>query len=405
MSAIRILHASDIHLGSVPKRRSLIDRALVTKKLVNDLLSSLKSALLTGELTNLKQTFKGTFSNQSIALLEQVEEMVENDQRALLNEKIDQILSGLASSEDALFRDFIADMVRKITFATSYHPLALDSLVNFAQSQDDLRAIVLSGDIATTGFEHDLLRAKEFLEGSGGSTGPFAASEPVLSNLTIPVWILPGNHDRFTYSANEWLFSPGGTLFEQILSKHWTGRVKCYTPPLRDSKDALSVLMLGADFSLKQSDDSTHPHRFNKLAQGKIYEEILDELETETVSQQERERHEFPTHQVVTLWAVHFPPFFPDIPTSKGLLKEVDLTSTAEKLNVDAILAGHTHVAKDYPATPRVRILCAGSPTQYDSTPKHCQIVSVSKTTSHSKPSIDVTNYEWDKENVTFQQT
>lgn len=401
MPAINVLHASDIHLAKVPQRRSILDRASVTKKVMNDLLGRLKGHLLSGELTNLKEALKGTFSEASIALLETTQTLTDREQRDQLNRKIDQVLYGLVLSDDPIFRDFIADITRKVSFATSYNPLALDSLVNFILSQDNLRAVMLSGDIATTGFEHDLRKAKEFLEGTDTPANPLA-SDSTLGNLSIPVWILPGNHDRYTYTGKEWFFSPGGTLFNQILNKHWAGRVKSYIP-LRDTQEALSVLILAADFNLQKSEDSTLPHRFNKLAQGKVYEEILEELEKETKEQKQKERNEFPHHQLVVLWALHFPPFFPGLGTAKSLLKAEDLIDKAEDLKVNALLAGHTHEAEDYYALDRVRVLCAGTPTQHDSATKHCQIISVSRGASGGTPSISLTEYEWDKENVTFK--
>ena len=204
MSPIRILHASDIHLAKQARQRSIPDQASIARNVVKNFLKDLKKDLLSADLTSLKETFAGVLSKGNIALLEKIQTFANKDE---LNAKIDDTLQKLALSEDALFRDFIAEISRTVGFASSYHPLALDSLVNFAQSQSDLNAVILSGDIATTGFEHDLQKAKEFLDGP--TSGRFAASQSV-SNLGIPVWILPGNHDRYTYTGREWFFSPGG---------------------------------------------------------------------------------------------------------------------------------------------------------------------------------------------------
>lgn len=396
MSPIRILHASDIHLARRPLRQSLLDQASITTNLVKEFLTDLKKHLLSGDLTNLTETFAGILSGRNIALLQRSQNVAN---RAELNAKIDRALERLALSEDPFFRDFIAEITRTVGFATSYHPLALDSFVNFVRSRNDLHAVILSGDIATTGFEHDLLKAKEFLDGP--KPGAFAAGQSVLSNIGIPVWILPGNHDRYTYTGQEWFFSPGGPLFDQILSNHWSGKVKAY-PPLRDPDERVSVLVIAADFGLQRSSDSTRLYRFNKLAQGRVYEEVLGTLETETWSQQEKEGSEFPEHELVTLWAVHFPPFFEGISRAKSLLQAKNLVSKAEELKALALLAGHTHIARDYPATPHVRVLCAGTATQNDSARKHCQIISVKRSSGDSSP-IDLTHYEWDRDNVTFR--
>jgi len=396
MSGIRILHASDIHLAKRPLQRSILDQAQTTTNVVKNFFKGLHKNLLSGNLRNLKETFAGILSDRNIALLEKSQNFADNND---LKAKIDLALDKLALSHDPFFRDFIAEITRIVGFATSYHPLALDSLVNFVLSQSDLNAVILSGDIATTGFEHDLLKAKEFLDGP--NPGTFAAGISALANIGIPVWVLPGNHDRYTYTGREWFFSPGGPLFDQILSNHWSGKVKVYRP-LRNFYERLSVLVVAADFGLKQSTDSTRLHRFNKLAQGRVYEDVLRTLDAETVSHQQTERAECPDHELVTLWAVHFPPAFKGLSASKSLLQEADLLKKAEERNIQALLAGHTHIPKDYAATRRVRVLCAGTATQHDNARKHCQIISV-KRTSRASSRIDVTHYEWDRENVTFR--
>jgi hypothetical protein len=396
MSGIYILHASDIHLAKRPLRQSILDQASIATNVAKNFYLDLWKHLRSGELRNLKETFAGILSRDNIALLEESQSIAEHED---LNAKIDLALGQLVLSEDPFFRDFIAEITRTVGFATSYHPLALDSLVNFVLSRSELDAIILSGDIATTGFEHDLLKAKEFLDGP--PAGAYAAGLSVLANIGPPVWILPGNHDRYTYTGQEWFFSPGGTLFDQILSNHWSGKVKAY-PPLRNADKRLSVLILAADFCLQKSSDSTRLHRFNKLAQGRVYEEVLSALETETLSQREQETLDFPNHELVTLWAVHFPPAFEGLSASKSLLQAADLVSKAEDLDVQALLAGHTHIHKDYSATPYVRVLCAGTATQNDSATKHCQIISIERTSGHSS-AIDVNHYEWDRDAVTFR--
>jgi len=394
MSSIRILHASDIHLARRALQRSLPDQYKVIKLFTKNFFKDLEKGLLSGDLTSLKETFAGILSKSSIALLEKSQNLADKEK---LNAKIDRALEKLALSEDAFFRDFIAEITRAAGFATSFHPLALDSLVNFAESQSDLHAVILSGDIATTGFTHDLLKAKQFLDGP--TAGTLAASQS-LSHIRIPVWILPGNHDRYTYTGREWFFAPGGTLFDQILSNHWSGKVKTY-PPLRDFTDDFSVLVLAADFGLQDSSHSTRLQRFNKLAQGKVYDTVLTALERATILLQDAERRDYPRHDQVVLWAVHFPPLFKGLSTAKSLLQASDLVNKAKELGVQAILAGHTHYYRDYFAGD-VRVLCAGSATQNDSTMKHCQIISVNRRLRGS-PAIDVDHYEWDIDKVTFR--
>ena len=122
--------------------------------------------------------------------------------------------------------------------------------------------------------------------------------------------------------------------------------------------------MIAADFNLQ---DKRHREGrwWNKYAQGKIYQTILDELERRTRRiQTNHARSSYDTLAVI--WSIHFPPRFPSIPTSMKLIDDERLIEAANRCDITAILAGHTHAPLRYKGPGmRFEIFCAGTASQH----------------------------------------
>src|SRR5207248_7567402 len=85
------------------------------------------------------------------------------------------------------------------SLTTSYDPSILKAFSDFVAKQRLLDAILLTGDIATTGDYGDLVRAHQFIEGrcSGAWFSHYPIfPDPPLSRTETPILLLPGNHDR-----------------------------------------------------------------------------------------------------------------------------------------------------------------------------------------------------------------
>jgi 3',5'-cyclic AMP phosphodiesterase CpdA len=281
-----------------------------------------------------------------------------------------------------------ARRLRRTAFLSTYDP---DPLGAFARLVYDVQtkpahahelrtpvdAVVLTGDISTSGLQHDLELVREFLEGP--ANGPDAVVSdggfPTLAHVNAyaggdtPVWILPGNHDRYrrvraTLNID---YSPGGRNFEKVLGSYWGkpfpgqpdwGPDVVEFPTL--TKGGLNVTVIAADFNLRHKRDRVGPRR-NKYAQGRVYPEIVEELRSAT----EAARAAYGQPHVV-LWAVHFPPRFPGIGDSMRLIDEDWLVGAAESLGVAAIMSGHTHEQLEYPVSnPRPEGFCGGTATQH----------------------------------------
>jgi 3',5'-cyclic AMP phosphodiesterase CpdA len=401
MTAIRILHISDLHLAQHSHRHSALDRIGPVRGAVEKLLlEDLKNAILEGSVEDVKVAFKDLLEQQTIAeLLRTIQHVDKSKVAAAVDDVLDRIVR-----QDGSFRELLTQTLKDFTSASSYNTGALDCLCNFVEEQEtDLKAIIITGDLATTGFDFDLEKGRIFLEGSGIFDQSIAAT-PAAKML------LPGNHDRYIYTAKGFLFAPGGNHFEAKLKNHWSGPVRRY-PGLTNGDD-LSVVIIAADFSLQSKTDCTLPFlKLSRLAQGRVYPAILDALVSATKDAKKEERSK--GYTPVILWAVHFPPFFVHRNSSrvsrvlynltKNLIDEKLLVEKAKENGVEAILAGHTHEAQDYKERGiGVRILCAGSTTQDDPTNKHCQIIEVSRNSIH-QPKVIVRPFEQDTASSSFR--
>jgi len=278
--------------------------------------------------------------------------------------------------------------------ATSYDPTLLKAFADFVLAQRMLNAILITGDIATTGDYPDLVKAHRFIEGefsgawfSGSQPGIFPESS--ICKARAPIWLLPGNHDRFI-KRSPTFYEPGGVDFHRVFSKHWAGDVRSY-PLLK--KDTLAVAVIGADFSLRNSGDCGRS-LINKYSQGRVYEDVLEQLELQTNSMRKNYWGD-----LIVLWAMHFPPDYPKISARLKLLDSSDLISSANKCGVAAVLTGHTHKRLKYShGKMRFDVFCAGTVCEFRAKHGHSfQIINISAN------NLRVDNYEFDRTFADFR--
>jgi 3',5'-cyclic AMP phosphodiesterase CpdA len=399
MKPTRILHISDLHLAQQPFRRSILDRSAKLRIAVRKaLLSDLKDSVTRGGPGRLRRLFKDLLNDESITALRQALRSVNKQQ---LNAATDQVLETLLR-DDRSFRNLSVQLLKDLTIASSFDPKLLFCLCNFIEEEDPaLDAVIVTGDLATTGLQVDLEKGLEFLEGG---------SVQSISTTSAAKLLLPGNHDRYRYTGKGFLYAPGDTLFDTTFQNYWKGPVQAYEP-LRNA-DGLSVIIIAADFSLQSEHDCTLPLlKLSRLAQGRVYPCLLKELVRLTKQLKANERKD--GYTPVIFWALHFPPFFVHQDSgrvsqaiygqTKNLIDEKLLIRKAKEERVYAILAGHTHEAQDYETSRRgVRVLCAGSATQSDPGDKQCQIIEVSWNAIH-QPKVIVTEYEPDYSSSSFK--
>jgi len=272
---------------------------------------------------------------------------------------------------------------REGTYAASYSSGKLSAVVALAYKiKDSLDAIVITGDLATSGLEYDLKKALEFVEGPPDAENPSLSEDGIATISGVGVGkiiLLPGNHDRY----HEWRdafdlvslgYTPGNKKFHVVFQGHWQNDVRTTLI----EKDNLAVVICAADFSLRRRLDAHLPQPANWHAQGRVYtEDILPELVVQT--QAARADCIQRNLEVVVIWALHFPPAFPNAASYMRLLDEEEVIAATNESQVACILAGHTHKQVAYPLrNSNSYVFCAGSASQADvEDGNYCQMISI----------------------------
>lgn len=205
-------------------------------------------------------------------------------------------------------------------FVSRHDPRAVQAvhgqLANAAPSSID--AVVISGDVASSGDSSDLKLGRAFVDG--------------LSQLSSVrrVLVIPGNHDRYQDNGLSF-FAPGNPEFERHFPQHRAFDVNL----LADiSRPGGRLVLIGIDLCLNPLDPTI---RFTTLQQpgcGAAYASVLGRAERLTSFV----RSQGPAYVV---WVCHFPP---DAQRSTlQLINDVSLVRSAQAVDINLALFGHTH--------------------------------------------------------------
>lgn len=277
-------------------------------------------------------------------------------------------------------------------------------LTDFSSAVD---ALLITGDLATTGTKNDLDSAKDWIAGNAAArhiTRNLLQNyqAPRLSAVAKTLIIMPGNHDRFNCQNN----IPRSPLFETVFGSHWdmgSGRTIAAKniPEIRktiiqNGDDWLIVLC--ADFSLRVKSDQDCILGY--LGQGRAYQNICNELVLET----QFCRDEYPHALIV--WATHFPPKFDHEKVGKRLrlLDEDKLLAAATDAGVRVIFSGHTHISKAYTVPGSgVVIVCAGTPFAFGKGEEQSFNTVTLSANQGSLSNLDVVRCSWHDKLATFK--
>lgn len=270
----------------------------------------------------------------------------------------------------------------------------------------DVDAIIVTGDIATTGEYFDLQAALEFFEGDAEDENPVDVS---LRTFKDKIILLPGNHDRYKqcpvdkkkleFNENKSIFDPirnfwekfkniknlrnifflpGNKSFNEVFKSYWKNKVSSRI----FMKENASVGIFTADFTLRDIEDCTSPRYLNMLAQGKVHDKVLQELIEKTKLYTDTKD----LNKKIIIWAIHFPPQFPTLvynpsksfiqncriqaewlvkKSTSQLLDSEKLISAAKECEVSFILTGHLHIPLHEQIESNIYMYGTGTATQY----------------------------------------
>lgn len=264
-----------------------------------------------------------------------------------------------------------------------------------AQEKDQYDAILISGDLATTGADKDINAAYNYLHGKLRHTKDVVDDIHPICDVARLIW-MPGNHDR--YKDN--LFNPGCKRFEEsnYFRETWRKSGQFQTDLGKNdgavhsyhlAKKGRILTVVCVDFSFQQSDFPKH------IGQGIVLEDVLAELERVTTESKNKFRG------TAIVWVSHFPPKFPRVANSLKLENEYTFLQLAEKLNISIIFCGHTHEALDYDVpmpSKNIRVVCCGTSLEHQPKDPELSIQIIELDVSNfDQPEFKVTRKFWRK--------
>lgn len=275
--------------------------------------------------------------------------------------------------------------------------VALSLLRMLSKRMPSLDALIVTGDLSTTGSEADLKVAKDYFRGCIPENWNPGVECPSLLMGEDIIIALPGNHDRYEGVA----LMPGGTLFERYFGLCWDFDIGCshdVHSPVGSSrvkictleKDDIGLGIVMADLSLR--DAHSAEGALGWIGQGAA-SCIAEMVEATNLIRGEAKDAGI---GAAVIWAIHFPPVFPGSDEKLKLLNEDALIAAAEGLGVELILAGHTHKPLRYSVgvAKLVNVICGGAATGMSSNELY----------SYAEIEIDV-NRQGDIQNIRATQS
>ncbi|MDJ0995622.1 MAG: metallophosphoesterase [Dinoroseobacter sp.] len=228
---------------------------------------------------------------------------------------------------------------------------AADFLGEFSRQLD---LLVVLGDLATTGMDVDISVAEQVFLNQKTKQHLTAGLEPRLGGLGLNMHVIPGNHDRY----KDDFATPGCQAFDEVFRPVYQPTKGVCSEVVGD--DDLGVGLVSADFCFAEGADVNYLRR---LGRGAVDDVVLSELDFQTRSLQKKHP------EMPVIWALHFSPM-DGVKTGLILEEREKVTHLAQRLGVNHIFCGHTHLRKREIGT-HPHIYCAGSVSSADSTNNH----------------------------------
>lgn len=250
----------------------------------------------------------------------------------------------------------------RATFMPSSHDpdLSYFAAKFICENLGDHDVILITGDLATTGMPPDINVASAYVSQPAKSVGSYLSpsnAPTLLSDPTLPIIFLPGNHDRFEDDAG----ACGSTNFDNAFKNVWAaGRNGIEIFPLTNSDTMERLFLISADFCLSSDQHSSPIGWPARCGQGLAYNNIVSDM----VYKSNQIRGAYPEAGII--WVSHFPP----APQAAGFCGSLELLNHsavikgALQAGIEFILAGHIHEKISFDVGG-VKIICAGAACTY----------------------------------------
>jgi 3',5'-cyclic AMP phosphodiesterase CpdA len=278
--------------------------------------------------------------------------------------------------------------IASVAKPASYVPSITSGVAQFClKHTHSIDGIIISGDLATTGMATDIGVARAFVDDAPLSGFRSESHRPTLQSARRPIYVLPGNHDRYANNyatTNSRLFD---FAFESYLHNfngyvgHWVRR-----------KTGQYLGFVYADFTLRARSDATT--RLGAYGQGRVYQDVFDDLKKRTFALRSK-------YSGINLcWMLHFAPF--DCGLHLELVDWQQIAQAASAAGVSITLCGHTHAQAKIQSHGHT-IYCAGSAGCVDS--ENSSTVHVLRfEIDGSNFNVRRENYNWNGRQIKFER-
>jgi hypothetical protein len=238
----------------------------------------------------------------------------------------------------------------------SYSPTIVSGVAQFCfERRRIFDGILISGDLATTGMALDINAAKNFLSEPARAGFTTALRLPTLDATDLPIYVLPGNHDKYVNNTA----TPNCPNFELIFADQYMPNFTKHVGHKILRKRGHAFGFVYGDFCLRSRTDASD-RAIGPYGQGRVYAEVLNEMKSRT--QMLRRKYS----GVTLIWIIHFAPF--DCGWTLELIDGHEVIDAATKLGIPCTLCGHTHQARKLSDPARKHVVyCAGSAGCIDS--------------------------------------
>jgi predicted phosphodiesterase len=271
----------------------------------------------------------------------------------------------------------------------SYIPSITSGVAEFClREANSVDAILISGDIATTGAMLDLATAQRFVNDAADDGFLSKEARPTLSASRKDVYLIAGNHDRFKsdfspVTSNSFDFAFANHLRRQHEIDgvgYWVRR-----------KEGKRIAFVTGDFCLKSYADASS--RARAFGQGRVYDATLKNMIDVTFKLKQFDS------SVTIVWLIHFAPF-------NCNNKDIELHDwskiplAASAAGVAVTICGHTHREEMHVISDHL-ILCAGSSGCADS--ERNSSVHVLNVEIGERVEVWRENFRWDRSAASFK--
>ncbi len=272
---------------------------------------------------------------------------------------------------------------------TSYNGPTLAALSEFVYNRPGAYdAILISGDLATSGTAIDHAIAYSYVDGDPVNKWRDSDNRPVLSQSRANVLVCPGNHDNYNGVSPR---KPSNVHFVLKFGTKYLPRFKEFVGHTILAGEDHALAIIYADFGFQANQDARNS--IHLYGGGRVHSTVIGEMVARTV--RFRTSNALPHRNRSVVWMIHFAPYNSGNWTLDLTDRHI-VIDEASRMGVKHILCGHTHEKNTF-TQKGVTVHCAGAATAVDCANEIHEILY--DASSHT---VLKTDYKWSSDDGAF---